>query len=264
MDILDKIIARKTIEVAERKNKVTSKQLETTLLFPRETISLKSELLNPLSSGIIAEHKRKSPSKGIINADVTLAQVTTGYTKAGASGLSVLTDIDFFGGSDQDLIYARTLNQIPILRKDFIIDEYQLIEAKAFGADVILLIAACLTPKRLRELAVFAKSLGLDVLMEVHNLEELQQNLIPELDIVGVNNRNLKTFEVTLQTSIDLYDYIPADYVKITESGINTAKEMGMLYKIGYRGFLIGESMMKTKNPGETCQKLIEEFALWK
>jgi indole-3-glycerol phosphate synthase len=191
---------------------------------------------------------------------VTVEEVTTAYAAAGASALSVLTDVDFFGGHTNDLLAARAANQIPILRKDFMIDEYQILEAKALGADIILLIAAILTPDEIEDLAVFAKSLGLNVLLEVHNLEELQRSVIPELDAIGVNNRNLADFSVNIQTSFDLVDEIPDDFLKISESAISNPQTINELRAAGFDGFLIGENFMKTENPGASMTDFVSQL----
>lgn len=247
MNILDTIITKKKIEVAERKSKTPVSALEQSAYFNRETLSLKKFLADENLTGIIAEFKRKSPSKGWINSNADAAVVTKAYADNGASGLSVLTDEHFFGGSFADLEKAR-INKVPILRKDFMIDEYQLIEAKSIGADVILLIAANLTVQQVKHLAKAAKNLGLEVLLEIHNEEELA-HICDEVDIVGVNNRNLKTFEVSIQTSIDLSVKIPAEKFKISESGISDVNTIHELKKYGFKGFLIGENFMKSTEP---------------
>lgn len=259
MNILDKIIEHKWTEVADRKATVSVEELRASPLYNRPTLSFKKYLSNPALSGVIAEHKRQSPSKGIINANVDLKQVVTGYQAAGASACSVLTDTKFFGGTTEDLLQARALIQIPILRKDFMVDEYQIEEARAMGADVILLISACLTPQRIKELSEYAHKLNLEVLLEVHNAEELEGNLIDTVDVIGVNNRNLKTFEVSIQTSIDVVKHIPDRYIKVSESGIDDPKTIIELKKHGYTGFLIGESFMKTNDPGAALKKLVTE-----
>lgn len=257
MNILDKIVARKKEEVASAKAITSIKALEFFPAFSRETYSLKSFLTNPNKSGIIAEFKRKSPSKGIINDKVTVEEVTTGYTKAGASALSVLTDHDFFMGHEDDVIAARKVNDIPILRKDFMVDEYQIVEAKAIGADIVLLIAACLTPQEILTFAKLAKSLGLSTLLEVHNREELDRSLNPYLDVVGVNNRNLKDFSVSIETSISLAEVIPSDFLKISESAISDTETIKLLKSHGFNGFLIGENFMRTANPGLAMQEFV-------
>lgn len=247
MNILDQIIAHKKIEVAERRQQTSIAELEKGYFFSHQTLSLTSFLLDPLKTGIIAEFKRKSPSKGIINADATVEEVTSAYAANGASGISVLTDHAFFGGSLQDLVEA-TINEVPLLRKDFMIDEYQLIEAKAFGAEVILLIAACLTPAEVKTMARTAKGLGLEVLLEIHNEEELR-HICDDVDLVGVNNRNLKTFEVSIQTSLDLINKIPKEKPAVAESGISDVNTIVTLREAGFKGFLIGENFMKQASP---------------
>lgn len=258
MNILEKILEHKQAEVEICKRHVPVVELKQRKFFTRDTLSLKRFLLDDTRTGIIAEFKRRSPSKGIINAGACLEKVTGAYTNYGASGLSVLTDEEFFGGSAGDLIQAR-INQIPILRKDFIIDEYQLLESRAMGADVILLIAACLTADRVKELASFARSLNLEVLLEIHSEEELQ-HICGEVDLVGVNNRDLKTFSVDINRSIELSKRIPADKIKIAESGIDDVETIRIFKEAGFKGFLIGEKFMKEENPGEAFQHFVEEM----
>ncbi|NII25803.1 indole-3-glycerol phosphate synthase TrpC [Pseudoflavitalea sp. X16] len=256
MNILDKIIAHKKIEVAERKAATSIADLEKSPAFSRPVLSLKQFLLDDSKTGIIAEFKRKSPSKGIINGDADVVAVTTAYAQHGASGLSVLTDTTFFGGSTEDLVKAR-VNNIPILRKEFIIDEYQLVEAKAMGADVILLIAACLTPADVQRLARFAQSLQLEVLLELHDEEELA-HICEETVLVGINNRNLKTFVVDIERSLAMAQRIPANKVKIAESGISSAENIRLFRDHGFRGFLIGENFMKEPNPGAAFEQFVK------
>ena len=259
MNILDKIVADKYKEVGLKKLLIPISQLEQSVLFDSEANSLAIALRNS-NTGIIAEHKRRSPSKDTINQNTNVGQVAIGYEKAGVCGMSVLTDIKYFGGSLEDLLLARASVKMPLLRKEFIIDEYQIIEAKAHGADVILLIAAILTQTQIKTLSELAKSIGLNVLLEVHNEEELHKSIMPSLDMLGVNNRNLKTFEVSLATSKELAKLIPNDFVKVSESGISAIKVIKDLKAYGYQGFLIGENFMKTDNPGESAKKFIEEF----
>lgn len=263
MNILDKIIAHKRTEVSNAKSKVSMDELEKAPLFGRPTLSLKNALLAEGASGIISEFKRKSPSKGSINDRVQPEIVTKSYVDAGANGLSVLTDTEFFGGTFEDFGKARIANpHTPMLRKDFMIDEYQLWEAKAIGADVILLIAACLSPTEIRHLGQKAHALGLEVLLEVHNLEELEQSICEYVDMVGVNNRNLKTFVTSIETSLELAQRIPDNFVKISESGLKDAETIQQLRSVGYQGFLIGESFMATDNPGLALKNLIDDFQL--
>ncbi|WP_329805109.1 indole-3-glycerol phosphate synthase TrpC [Flavobacterium facile] len=259
MDILEKIIEDKRREVELKKSIIPVSQLENSVLFNSRTHSL-SKLLQNSSSGIIAEHKRKSPSKQTINSSFTVEEVVKGYQNAGVCGISVLTDMKYFGGSLDDLLLARASVTIPLLRKEFIIDEYQLIEAKAHGADVILLIAAILTRQEIKYLSEFAQSLGLEVLLEVHNEEELQKAIMPSLNMIGVNNRDLKTFEVSLSYSKELASLIPNEFVKISESGISNVEAVKELQQFGYQGFLIGENFMKTDNAGFAVSEFIKQL----
>jgi indole-3-glycerol phosphate synthase len=213
-------------------------------------------------SGIIAEHKRRSPSRDNINSSLSVHNVAQGYEKAGVCGMSVLTDQKYFGGSLEDLTAARAVCQLPLLRKEFIIDPYQLIEAKAHGADVILLIAAVLDRTQIKQLSETAQSLDLEVLLEVHNREELDKAIMPSLDMLGVNNRNLKTFEVSLETSKQLAEHIPGDFVKVSESGISSTAAIQSLKPFGYQGFLIGENFMKTNTPGIAAAEFIKTLTL--
>jgi indole-3-glycerol phosphate synthase len=246
MNILEKIVEQKKLEVAARKKEMSVAQLEKWEGFKRPVLSLKKALLNERGTGIIAEFKRRSPSKGVINGAADVVSVTTGYAANGAAALSVLTDETFFGGSADDLRKAR-INAVPILRKDFMIDEYQLVEARAMGADVILLIAACLTPADVKRLAAAAKTLDLEVLLEIHNELELR-HICDECDVVGVNNRDLKTFTVDINTSLKLAEKI-GNRVKISESGISDVNNIALLRSAGFKGFLIGENFMKQEDP---------------
>ncbi len=259
MTILDKIVKDKLVEVELRKNLIPISQLEQSVLFKRETVSLATNLKNS-KSGIIAEHKRRSPSKSVINHNLNVQDVAKGYENAGVCGMSVLTDGKYFGGSLDDLLIARASCNIPLLRKEFIIDEYQILEAKAYGADVILLIAGILTRDEIKRFSELAKSLNLDVLLEVHNEEELHKSIMPSLDMLGVNNRNLKTFDVSLDISKALSQLIPNDFVKVSESGISSVKAIKELQPYGYQGFLIGENFMKTDNPGASATQFIKEL----
>ncbi|MHA7832390.1 MAG: indole-3-glycerol phosphate synthase TrpC [Flagellimonas sp.] len=259
MNILDKIVADKRKEVDLKKSLITLPQLEASVMMERTSVSL-AEVLRKSNSGIIAEHKRRSPSKSVINQSLSVQDVAKGYTDAGACGISVLTDGKYFGGSLDDLVLARASTNIPILRKEFIIDEYQIVEAKAYGADVILLIAAILSKEEIKTLSEMAKGLGLDVLLEVHNEEELEKSLMPSLDMLGVNNRNLKSFEVDLDISKTLSKKIPDDFVKVSESGISSVEAIRDLKEFDYQGFLIGENFMKTDEPGESAKKLIDKI----
>lgn len=259
MTILEKITQHKKKEVRERKALYPTKLLEQSIYFGTPSVSLKKYLLRPDKSGIIAEFKRHSPSKGDINPHASVEKTSIGYMQAGASALSVLTDNQFFKGKNSDLTEARKFNFCPILRKDFIVDEYQIIEAKSIGADVILLIAECLTKKEVEHFSHFAKLLELEVLLEIHSVEQLAK-LTPNIDVVGVNNRNLKTFEVNINTSKELFPAIPDDFEKISESGINNPESVVELKEVGFQGFLIGEHFMKSSNPGEVCRKFIQRI----
>ena len=259
MDILEKIVKDKYKEVELKKSLIPSSQLEQSVLFERKGASLATALRNS-STGIIAEHKRRSPSKSTINQNTNVGQVAKGYEKAGVCGMSVLTDIKYFGGSIEDLLLARACVDMPLLRKEFIIDEYQIIEAKAYGADVILLIAAILSKEKIKTFSELAKSLNLDVLLEVHNEEELHKSIMPSLDMLGVNNRNLKTFEVSLDISKSLSKLIPDEFVKVSESGISSTEAIQDLKQYGYQGFLIGENFMKTDNPGQSAAEFIKKL----
>ncbi len=259
MNILDKITADKRKEVDLKKSLIPINQLEQSILFERQTISLTERLKNS-ASGIIAEHKRRSPSKATINQNLDVQDVAKGYENAGVCGMSVLTDGKYFGGSLDDLILARASSNLPLLRKEFIIDQYQIIEAKAYGADVILLIAAILSKEEIKQFSTLAKQLNLDVLLDVHNEEELHKSIMPSIDMLGVNNRNLKTFEVSLDTSKMLSEMIPNDFVKVSESGISTVEAIKDLKQFGYKGFLIGENFMKTDNPGESATQFIQNL----
>jgi indole-3-glycerol phosphate synthase len=261
MTILDKIIAFKKTEIAKIKAEVHIKKLVESPNFGREVFSLRKSLLEVGSTGIIAEFKRQSPSKGIINDTATIADVTNGYLDANVAAQSILTDTSFFGGSMADLMEARVINQQkPILRKDFIVDGFQIVEAKAIGADVILLIASCLTKTELKNYGQLAVDLGLEVLYEVHTQEDLDK--INDLDnkIIGINNRNLNTFEVDLENSIKLVNQIPDSSLKISESGISDPKIIMGLKEYGFQGFLIGENFMNKENPGEACLEFISQL----
>jgi len=261
MTILDNIVKDKRNEVDLRKSLIPVKQLEHSVLFNRPTVSLVNKLKHSLT-GIIAEHKRRSPSKSVINQNLNVQDVAKGYENANVCGMSVLTDAKYFGGSLDDLLLARASCNLPLLRKEFIIDEYQIIEAKAHGADVILLIAAILSRDEIKQFSELAKSFQLDVLLEVHNEEELNKSIMPSLDMLGVNNRNLKTFEVSLETSKSLSQLIPEDFVKVSESGISSTNAIKELKPFGYKGFLIGENFMKTDNPGASATQFIKELKL--
>jgi len=246
-NILNTIIEHKLVEVAARKKEMSIPELEAMPLFSAKTSSLKASIQQVGKTGIIAEFKRQSPSKGIINAIAGVEEVTKAYEQFGASGISVLTDQTFFGGSLTDLSIA-VARTIPVLRKEFIVDEFQLIEAKAYGASVILLIAACLTAEKTKQLAVLAKSLGLEVLLELHDATELG-HICEEVDLVGINNRSLKSFEVNIEHSLQLKNQLPKNKLSIAESGIYDVETFKLLKKEGFDGFLMGEYFMKQADP---------------
>jgi len=260
MNILDQIIADKFKEIVLKKQLISTSDFERTPLFERETVSLSKALKNS-ATGIIAEHKRRSPSKAVINQSLNVQDVAQGYENAGVCGMSVLTDAKYFGGSLDDLILARASVKMPLLRKEFIIDEYQIIEAKAHGADVILLIAAVLDQEQIKSFSELAKSLNLDILLEVHNMEELEKSILQNIDMIGVNNRNLKTFEVSTDISKQLSEKIPNEFVKVSESGISSVEAIKDLKNYGYQGFLVGENFMKTDNPGLSAREFIKNLA---
>ena len=259
MTILEKISTHKRTEVANRKALYPTKLLEQSIYFDTPAVSMKKYLLRDDKTGIIAEFKRHSPSKGDINPYAKVEEVTIGYVQAGASALSVLTDEHFFKGKSADLTEARKFNFCPILRKDFTIDEYQIIEAKSIGADAILLIAECLEAEQVAQLAKTAGGLGLEVLLEVHSADQLHK-ITPDINVVGVNNRNLKNFEVSIQTSIEVANAIPSDVIKISESGISDPQSIVELKEHGFNGFLIGETFMKTAQPHLTCAEFIRKI----
>jgi indole-3-glycerol phosphate synthase len=264
MDILQTIVEAKKVEVEQKKKLFTEEWHNNfSIELDRKCISLKDNLGKQNSTGIIAEFKRKSPSKGWFkNADYAALPVLEWYEKFGASGTSILTDEYFFGGRLEDIQLNRPKINLPILRKDFIIDEVQLHEAKASGADVILLIAAILSPQRVQELAIEAKKYGLEILLELHGEDELQ-HICDEVDMVGINNRNLKTFTVDIDNSLRLAKQIPSKFVKVAESGIDNLEIIKRFKDNGYLGFLIGEQFMKAEDParafGEFVMGLLPE-----
>ena len=258
MKILDKIVEDKRLEVAKLSSMSSLKKLESKSLFSRKCISLKDSILKS-SGGIICEFKRRSPSNNNINYKSNISEVVKGYQKAGAAGLSILTDKQYFDGDIQDILEIRDISSIPILRKEFIISEYQIIEAKSIGSDAILLIASILSKQEIKSYSSLAKDLGLEVLFEIHDAEELEKISGENIDIIGVNNRNLDTLEIDLQNSIDLYSKIPNSFVKISESGISKVESILKLREVGYQGFLIGENFMKTDDPFKSAYNFIKE-----
>lgn len=260
LNILEQIVVFKRTEVSLRMTHYPESKWENTPEYVRKCFSLKEFLRKENASQIIAEFKRQSPSKGIINNKVGVVETTRGYVQAGASGLSILTDKKFFGGSLQDLQIARACLEIPILQKDFILTTYQITEAKGAGADVILLIAAILTEGQIRELSQFAQELGMEVICEVHNEQELQKALIPTIDIIGVNNRDLRTFRTNLEIAKNLANKIPSEFLKIAESGIEKVEDIVMLREFGYEGFLIGESFMQHEKPASILAEWVQNL----
>ena len=257
MTILDTIIAQKRIEIATKKQVTDVVFFQQQPDYTRECISLKSSLQLPGASGLIAEFKRKSPSKGWINAAANPKEVTFMYQEAGASGVSILTDQIFFGGDDEDIISCRSALNIPVLRKEFIVDPYQVHESKSIGADVILLIAACLKKKEVVSLASIAHDIGLEVLLELHDEDELD-HVCNDVDLVGINNRSLKTFDVNIERSLRMAEKLPDDKLKVAESGIDQPEQVRLFRENGYKGFLIGETFMKFPDPGKAFREFIE------
>ncbi|HKP31237.1 MAG TPA: indole-3-glycerol phosphate synthase TrpC [Chitinophagaceae bacterium] len=256
-NILDEIVEVKKLEVErlrrERNNRPRNDYSN------RTCISLKEKLLDPNTTGIIAEFKRKSPSKGWFNRDASAVEIVSQYEKHGAACASVLTDSSFFGGNLNDLYLAREAVNIPLLRKDFIIDEVQIAEAKRFGADLILLIAAILTPERVSELSKEARNYGLEVLLELHDEVELD-HIIDDIDLIGINNRDLKTFEVDIDRSLRMAEKIPSNKIKIAESGISSVENIRLFRENGFKGFLIGENFMKAEDPGKEFQHFVNKL----
>lgn len=252
-DVLKRIVARKQEEVAERKQRLSHQALEVRAADARPVRGFAQALQRRVASGaaaVIAEIKRASPSKGVIREGFDPAEIARTYAHGGATCLSVLTDRDFFQGDDQHLIDARAACALPVIRKDFIIDGYQILEARAMGADCVLLIAACLDDAALAELAVLAEDVGLDVLIEVHDAQELERALAVPSRLLGINNRDLRSFEVDLQTTLRLKSEVPSDRLLITESGIHSAEDVALMRNQGVHAFLVGESLMRARDPG--------------
>ena len=257
MNTLEKIILHKKKEVAERKALYPTPLLERSVNFNSQTVSLSKYLTREDKNGIIAEIKRHSPSKGYLNKYVNVERTSIGYMQAGASALSVLTDGEFFKGSSEDLKTTRKFNFCPILRKDFIIDEYQIVESKSIGADAILLIAAVLTERQIEKFTKLAQYFGMEILLEIHDEKELEK-VNGLVNIIGVNNRNLKTLKIDIKTSFELAELIPSKYLKVSESGIENVDTIQKLKEAGYKGFLIGSHFMKHPRPELACKDLIE------
>jgi indole-3-glycerol phosphate synthase len=258
LNILEKIVSYKKAEIKKRKVEIPIEQLEKQSGFLREVFSMKKFLRDSGKTGIIAEFKKRSPSRGIINSTATVEEVTASYAGCGASVISILTDGPSFGGSTEDLMRAR-FNNLPILRKDFILDPYQLTESRAMGADVILLIAACLEPSETRSLSEKAHQLGMEVLLEIHEERELD-HLCDDVDVVGINNRDLKTFEVDINRSIRLAERLPVNKLRIAESGIHNVETLLHLKAAGFNGFLIGEQFMKYADPAVAFASFVDQL----
>lgn len=261
MTILDEIIAHKKQEIAQINKSEQIKQYEKSEYFARECFSFSHMIGNPQKTGIIAEFKRQSPSKGIINDRVTPEAITQAYEKAGASVLSILTNTKYFGGKVDDILSSRPYVSIPILRKEFIVDEIQIIEAKAIGADVILLIAEALSKAEVKSLSECAQTLGLEVIMEVNSIQEMDK-ACHTLNAIGVNNRNLKDFTVDINRSLEILPHIPGEFVKVSESGLSKPENVIELKKAGFSGFLMGEAFMKTDDPGKACMEFAKQAKL--
>ena len=259
MNTLQHIVNDIQKDLVLKKQIVPIDRLESSPLFERQTNSLRQRIVK--TEGIIAEHKRRSPSKQNINFGLRLADVAQGYASAGVAGMSVLTNNQYFGGSIEDLLLARQACELPLLRKEFIVDEYQVLEAKANGADAILLIAACLERPDIQILSALAQQLGMEVLLEVHNADELEKSIMPSIDMIGVNNRDLTSFSVSLETSKSLVDQIPTEFVKLSESGLSSPESVLELRDCGYQGFLMGEYFMKTDDPGVSAQNFIKSLS---
>ena len=260
MDILDKIITFKRDEVKVKKRLYPVSKLEDTVFFKREMPSF-YEALNKPEPSIIGEFKRKSPSKGVIDFTADVEQVARGYQEAGIAAMSILTDKEFFGGEDHDLRNVAGFAKLPLLRKDFIVDEYQVIESKSIGAAAILLIASILSKKEAERLSDLALNLGMDVLFEIHDEKDLDK-MNHKIKIIGVNNRNLKTFEVSMDNSRDLFHHLPLNCLKVAESGFKTNNDVKQLFSRGYDAFLIGEKFMRSENPGKTAAGFIMDLKM--
>jgi len=258
MSILDQIVSYKRDEINERKRLYPLELLRKSVFYASPCVSLAHYVQRPDKSGIIAEFKRRSPSKGIINNHAEVEKTSIGYMQAGASALSVLTDSHFFGGSNKDLEIARKFNYCPVLRKDFIIDEYQLFEAKSIGADAVLLLASVLSKDEIARFTRIVHELGMEVLLEFYGEDELDK-YDDKVDLVGINNRNLKSFEVDFDHAVRMAAKLPERAVKIAESGIRHAEDILMLKKSGFDGFLIGELFMREVSPEAACRKFIQE-----
>jgi len=258
-DILKKIVARKREEVAERRARTPLEAVKAQAAEAGPVRGFVDRLQEKIAGGepgVIAEIKKASPSKGVLRQDFHPAEIAVSYADYGAACLSVLTDVDFFQGSDDYLKAARAASGLPVLRKDFMIDPYQVYEARAIGADCILLIVACLADDQMAELNALAGEMGMDVLVEVHDAAELERALAIPGRMVGINNRNLRTFEVSLQTTLDLLPRIPQERLVVTESGILAPEDVRLMRANGVHAFLVGEAFMRAPDPGERLAEL--------
>ncbi len=258
-DILQKILRRKAEEIAERSQRISMETLRQQAGEAPPVRPFVGAIRAKIAAGaaaVIAEVKKASPSKGVLRADFRPEAIAASYERGGAACLSVLTDADFFQGSEAYLRAARAACSLPVIRKDFIVDPYQVVEARAIGADCILLIVAALDDARLAELTALAGEYGMDVLMEVHDEAELQRALRLPVPLIGINNRNLRTFATTLQTTLDLLPQIPADRIVVTESGIHTRDDVALMRGNGVDAFLVGEAFMRAEEPGERLAEL--------
>jgi indole-3-glycerol phosphate synthase len=257
MNKLEEIVAHKRIEVGEARQEVPVKKLEKSIYFSGPTLSLSAYLARPEMVGIIAEIKRRSPSEGELQPHLSVRELSLGYMQAGASALSILTDAKYFGGKGEDLLEARRNNLCPILRKDFTVDEYQIIEARSLGADVILLIAGALSPTEVKELATVARNLGLESILEVHSAQELESHFCDEVSIIGVNNRDLRDLSIDVGRSEALAKLLPKGKPWISESGLKDVETILKLRRLGYSGFLVGTTFLKTDRPDHECARLV-------
>ena len=261
-DILQKILSRKQEEISERSAQVSlaGMQQRARAMQPcRGFVAAIRTHINQGRAAVISEIKKASPSKGVIREDFRPAEIAASYERGGATCLSVLTDADFFQGSEAYLQEARAACSLPVIRKDFIIDPYQVYEARAIGADCILLIVAALSDEQLAELAAIAAELEMDVLVEVHDGDELQRALKLDVPLIGINNRNLRTFEVSLDTTLDLLSQIPADRIVVTESAIHSRDDVALMRQHGVNVFLVGEAFMRAEDPGKQLHELFYE-----
>ena len=258
-DILRRILARKVEEVDERRRQLPLAELESRLAEPSQLRGFAAALDSRIAEGqaaVIAEIKKASPSKGVLRADFDPAAIAASYARGGAACLSVLTDVDFFQGADDFLQQARAACPLPVLRKDFMLDPYQVVEARAIGADCILLIVAALEDARMQELAELAQTLNMDVLVEVHDAAELERALRLPCRLIGINNRDLRSFDVSLNTTLELLSEIPGDRLVVTESGIHTPADVALMREHGVHAFLVGEAFMRAEAPGEKLAEL--------